>query len=94
MAGEMVERVARALLTHHPAFDSANMDDAKSGGWPIWFQATEQARAAIEAMREPTKEMVRWANDECGSFTGMVEYDERECRDIYRAAVERALREP
>lgn len=41
---ELVERVAKAI--------------AKDQQWPDWTNATLVARAAIEAMREPTKEMI------------------------------------
>ena len=47
---EMVERVARAICES----EKMNPDD-KLGGWIHWVNA---ARAAIEAMREPTDEML------------------------------------
>lgn len=47
----MVERVARAICES----EKMNPDDAL-GGWKHW---TEAARAAIEAMREPTEDMER-----------------------------------
>lgn len=46
---EMVERVARAICE----VEKMNPDDAL-GGWVHW---TEAARAAIEAMRNPTEAM-------------------------------------
>lgn len=51
---EMVERVAKAIM--------ARFND------PLPFHAEELARAAIEAMREPTNAMER-AGDEYGRFT-------------------------
>lgn len=47
---EMVERVARAICES----EKMNPDDAL-GGWIHWQDA---ARAAIEAMREPTEAML------------------------------------
>ena len=52
---EMVERVARAIR-------GADMAHAQVDNWPVWEDVTsphkaiylERARAAIEAMREPT----------------------------------------
>lgn len=59
---EMVERVARAICRQ------ANIDDGYDDGLVfknsmdagMWKNHIDQARAAIEAMREPTREM-GWA---------------------------------
>jgi hypothetical protein len=47
---DMIERVARAICEA----ERMNPDDAL-GGWVHWQEA---ARAAIEAMREPSEEML------------------------------------
>jgi hypothetical protein len=53
MTSTMLERVARALcrLDGHP--ENATMD-----GKPLWQDYLPEARAAIEAMREPDEVMV------------------------------------
>ncbi len=51
---EMVEIVARAICVAA----KMNPDDAM-GGWVHW---KEEARAAIEAMREPTEAMIEYAD--------------------------------
>jgi hypothetical protein len=53
---EMVERVAKALSIadgNHP--DACSNDEDSQ---PIWHLYTADARAAIEAMREPTQAMI------------------------------------
>ena len=54
MGEDMVERVARALcrVDSHP--ENATMD-----GKPLWMDYIPEARAAIEAMREPTGAMAK-----------------------------------
>ncbi len=57
---EMVERIARAI--HDAAHKGLDFD------WPREMRIA-QARAAIEAMRQPTDEMLysgRWPNDVMG----------------------------
>jgi len=56
MSESMVERVARAIAASNfesddPAYTSSHID----ANWDIYV---EQARAAIEAMREPSLDMV------------------------------------
>jgi hypothetical protein len=65
----MVERVARALMAHLRADDGEDFYDA--------------ARAAIEAMRGATPEMIQAAHDEKGS-------DEW---DVYTAMIDAAIKE-
>lgn len=52
MANEMVERVARALCA---------ADERESDCADMWSEAVylPKARAAIEAMQEPTRDMIR-----------------------------------
>lgn len=61
----MIERVARALAESDPEYD------------PVW-DYRPQARAAIEAMREPTEDMKSaghfWAGEDCGPcFSSMID---------------------
>ena len=55
----MIEKVARALareyISHHGE-ESAATDDYIEGNWPLFAR---EARAAIEAMREPTDGMLQ-----------------------------------
>lgn len=52
---EMVERVAKAIWDS-PLFFGLITDEKRRDG--SWHDCTALARAAIEAMREPTDEMV------------------------------------
>lgn len=76
---EMVERVARAILASH----DYSKNDGKEGGFeslsPEWQEVLlANARAAIEAMREPTDDMkncseeVHW-DYSCGQCGGLKE---------------------
>ncbi|TGV74473.1 hypothetical protein EN792_058370, partial [Mesorhizobium sp. M00.F.Ca.ET.149.01.1.1] len=60
---DMVERVARAILSGHDWTTDLGVDDAVTGWEGIgadWQQAyLSMARAAIEAMREPTPEVIQ-----------------------------------
>jgi len=82
---EMVERVARALYENHPS----------DGGWgailwdeyPTEFRASvySAARAAIEAMREPTEAMVEAVSAGTGPATHLAR------KSIYVAMITTAL---
>jgi hypothetical protein len=76
-ADSMVERVARAIYV---ASGGENWDGA--GAW-VKAAYTMRARAAIEAMTEPTPEM--W---KAGSHKRT---DDNSTRDIYRAMITAAL---
>lgn len=73
---EMIEKVARALCSKHYAarFDKPADDEHVqmnvNAGWHIF---KEDARAAIEAMREPTEAMMRALR-----FYGMLDGDPEE----------------
>lgn len=54
---EMIERVARAIWDATP-----NHSPAKGNGDQAWRFFVDEARAAIEAMREPTSDMLRTAD--------------------------------
>ena len=60
MAESMVERVAKAICRQANLddgyADNATLQASIDGG--MWRNHTGQARAAIEAMREPTDEMI------------------------------------
>lgn len=55
---EMVERVARAMMSEGDLFDQAEIDRR-------WTDYVEPARLAIAAMREPTAAMIEagWRRD-------------------------------
>ena len=78
MAESMVEKVAKALARH---------DNPKHENW--WPSYENRARAAIEAMREPTanmilKGLVRSERDD-------IELTLEEVEDIWRAMIDDAL---
>jgi hypothetical protein len=61
----MVERVARALCINDRCDPELT---APEGGWRLWEDA---ARAAIEAMREPTEAMMAAVNDHYRERVGL-----------------------
>lgn len=87
---EMIERVARALTLHEgsdPDGPTTIADRPKR-----WMLVIEDARAAIEAMREPTEAMVAHAHEEFdlapfGIFPGPFTLEK-----VWRAMVDEALK--
>lgn len=99
---DMVERVARALAvatnvnpdTVGTATDLGlapyrGVIDLTSKPAPFWTFYIPEARAAIEAMREPTKEMSR--NGELGPSAAQVRLMRCDQDDFYRLMIDRAL---
>lgn len=79
---EMVERVARAL--------------AKKDEFPaeFWLEFIEPARAAIEAMREPTGPMKEVGGQKAYDIANChPSAGDDECVDIYRAMIAAALKD-
>ena len=56
MESEMIERVARALAVRRAGAEVAAVSEFQAGN--LWCEAKADARAAIEAMREPTEAMI------------------------------------
>lgn len=78
-SSEMVERVARAIISRRygpSMFDLVNDD---LGLVHDWFG---EARAAIEAMREPTEAMID---------AGIIASEQQSVSAIYRAMIDAAL---
>lgn len=87
MSETMVERVARAICVS----EKINDDDAL-GGWIHWQEA---ARAAIEAMREPTDAMLIASYDAertYGRCDNKRELARQMFRPAWRAAIDDALK--
>jgi hypothetical protein len=89
MATEMEERVARALCKRRAAIEFTPEEfiidhlGRRVQYWSLW---TEDARAAIEAIREPTEAMERAGQEEELSGT-------EDVKAIYRAMIDAALKE-
>ena len=86
----MVERVARALCEQHglDPDEIISVDvDAPVVRWTDW---TGLARAAIEAMREPSRVMCEIASDESLSATGSPIGDDQAKR-CWQAMIQAAL---
>lgn len=81
--GEMIERVARAIGDSYDG-DVNPVDTPNS-----WARALSAARAAIEAMREPTPQM-RAAVREAGGFDAYTATDNTDA--IIAALIDEALR--
>lgn len=79
---EMVERVARAICCPHGC---RNVDTQYAVCQAGTYRA--DARAAIEAMREPTEAMV----NACVEYAGAYDVQHTEARDNYRAMIAVAL---
>lgn len=85
---DMVEKVARALCRQVSSLESeCNCEDCH--GWPEWKR---HARAAIEAMREPTLEM-----NTAGFNEWLIWQDQGPCSasyPVYQAMIDAALPAP
>lgn len=73
MAESMIERVARAISRSQVETER------------MWQSFLPEASAAIEAMREPTEEMV-WSHE-------VPHYGPDEAREAWRAMIDAALKE-
>jgi hypothetical protein len=83
MSDTMLERVAKAI---HEAYWAEEWSDVSRGG--IQYHATiQQARAAIEAMREPTEAMSAALDDQLSLWVQEIGSNE----DVYYAAIDAAL---
>lgn len=82
MSDSMIERVARTL-----AFDHHRTED----NWQEWSEA---AQAVIEALREPTEEMVNAAYENCheansARFDSNIDFAD----GVWRAMIDAALKQ-
>ena len=83
----MVERVARAICVSEgrdPDADFMRIPGPMTGS-KVWTEYVRRARAAIEAMREPTDEMV-------GAKNSAEPHYESYFRERYRAAIDEVLK--
>ena len=101
---DMIERVARAICQERcatpfgdpPCWAADNFDGCQDD-----TPCSGIARAAIEAMREPTEEMLEAGMEaspmgrveyDDGTRTGKkVSYSDHKCREIFHAIIDRAL---
>jgi hypothetical protein len=89
---EMIERVARAIARGRHGLGDSEKENALAVDYH-WQKYVMDARAAIEAMREPSKEMMR------AMFEAMFEakFDGTSAPMIgagFEAAIDAALQEP
>ena len=90
---EMVERVARAIVTRRCRDNPFMTDDArKDCVETMWRYYVGDARDAMLAMREPTEEMLHKYDDISGSYTGFWESDKADIVDGWQAMIDEALR--
>lgn len=84
-ADNMVERVSRAICetTNRICFGGTPLEDE-------WREYVEEARAAIEAMREPTRDMCADASD-C-VVVGCCGLTETAARETWQAMIDQALK--
>lgn len=82
---EMIERVARALCKADGCDPDHESPDQIDAGIKLWTRYVRDARAAIEAMREPTEAM-----SEAVKPLGLCRTED--AAEIYRAMIDAALR--
>jgi hypothetical protein len=78
----MIERVARAMLSNNPSPGALTWDDYPAS---VHAATLRTARAAIEAMREPTEDM-----QDAGAYP---RENKKPVADIWQAMVGKALEE-
>lgn len=89
---EMVERVARALCLskmNGPSYPEGFRERRVEQNWHLF---TDQARIAIEAMKEPTEAMLKVEMDLGGYGFGDGECDSADPREIWTAMCKEALK--
>jgi hypothetical protein len=84
---EMIERVARAICA---ASGSPDPDEIWNGH-PLWEEFSDDARAAIEAMREPTEPMMQAAESEAEAYFGNGQ-ERLEPEQVWRVMIDAALK--
>lgn len=89
---EMVERVARAIASKLETNPDEMIEDMSCvGSHPAWTEYEESARAAIEAMREPTEAM-----RDAGGVVAGSRRDDPDCptaEAVWSAMISAALKE-
>lgn len=82
---EMVERVARAICRSNcsPRMSRDHIECQVENAWDMWIP---EARAAIEAMREPTSDMVIVGFNRAKPYLGT-----ETMRQSYRAMIQASL---
>lgn len=83
---EMVERVARDIASQHRLGNQYVATDGSRHDSPPWEGWKMHARAAIIALHEPTKAMIKVAD-------AMIDAGYRDARTIYCAMIDEALRD-
>lgn len=90
----VVERVAEAMLNLHRrrnGLEPTTLDQMRDEHRAEWI---EDARAAIEAMREPTPGILAALRDNVPVYGHEWEYEEDEAPICWRAMIDAALSEP
>lgn len=85
---EMIERVARALCVE----DDENPDEIINVGKPRWWLYNCAARAAIEAIREPTEGMLDAAREVTKGQSFFANYPRKIDAMVHRAMIDAALK--
>lgn len=88
---EMVERVARAIALAQLDNDTRAAVDPNT--WPVAESYCDMARAAIEAMREPTNAMVKVHKGARYRAIGQSASKTEAIREGHRAMIDAALSE-
>ena len=84
MSGEMKARVAKAIGDYYDGYISP--EDTPNS----WARAMAAAELAIEAMREPTKEMLESGAGEVWLFDPDVDGPNAKAGDVWRAMIDEA----
>ena len=88
MTDSMIERVARAICRANctPDMSAEDIDCQEENAWDMWVP---EARAAIEAMREPTEEMLYCGDAQISDWDRTHE----DVRAAWHAMIDAALKE-
>jgi hypothetical protein len=85
---EMIERVARAICVD----EYEDPDELLDTNDPVWTDYISRARAAIEAMREPTDAMKEaGGNGVCGIIQDVGDKSEKHFVRLWHCAIDAAL---
>lgn len=89
---DMVERVARAMMREAESWPTTSSDRA-SFAWFVRSHRMGLARAAIEAMREPTEAMIASGGREAICGIADAEPGNFIAADVWQAMISAALKE-
>jgi len=92
MSESMIKRVARVLCSFRGLNPDAEADSLR-GKFYAWEAFIPQARAVIEALREPTEEMISAMCKPVGPGKSLLENDKAAARVYWHRMIDAALKD-